>query len=109
MPRSLRGTNWLSKNSARQTVDARIFAMPHIDKSSFSDRRYVLILEPPKFRLLTVCSPLGHIHDRLLLRLSSVQPNLVAKSAWRHFVRPHELLGWSACPLHVLRAQTARR
>jgi hypothetical protein len=102
--RNLPSTNWLSKNCARPTVGARIFATPHIDKSSFSDRRYLSSLQPPKFRLLTVCFPLGRIYGRLLLRLSSVQPNTGAESAWGHFIRPHELLGRSACPLHVLRA-----
>jgi hypothetical protein len=33
-----------------------------------------------------VCAPLGRIYDRFLLRLSSVRPNAVPESAWRHHV-----------------------
>jgi hypothetical protein len=99
--RSLRSTNRLSRNCARQTVGAHIFVMPHIDKNSFSDLMYVqrIYIHPPKilpfpsgprtrpkFRSLTVRSPLGRIYDRLLLRLSSVHPNTVAESPWGHFV-----------------------
>lgn len=47
--------------------------------------------QPPKFQqawITNICvrAPLGHIYDRFLLRLSSVCPNAVPESAWRHLV-----------------------
>ncbi len=35
---------------------------------------------------LYVCAPLGHLHDRFLLRFSSVRPDTITEPAWRHLV-----------------------
>jgi hypothetical protein len=64
----------------------------------------IIPLYPKFFRtwVVDLCAPLGHIHDRLLLRLYSVHADVVVTTARRHLVRPDALLGRSACPLRML-------
>ena len=79
--------------------EVRVFFLTHFH-TSFSARNQIKLLQV--WIVVEPCALLGRIYGRLLLRLYPVHADAVAAPARRHLVRPDALLGWPACPFHVL-------